>query len=232
MWAIYKSMLRLFQISQNAFVLWKQKNWERSRGKSNRVQTPDHGHFHSFEWRQNYKLGEMSQQFSPKVFWVISATVPCPYPYIHPFAQIRRPSPSCRSGCWLFHFDISSPEYVSSRLLFFHSVSFGRHWSRLRVSLKADKLHTNCIRLPTCWKGKLLANLLRVLTSHPVRWKFSERSNCPPALRCVLVMRAREHLLDLWFFCALRLVYSYLDGISVLLGYVSNVIFNVVQLFM
>lgn len=46
----------------------------------------------------------------------------------------------------------------------FNSVSFGLH-----VGLKAhklhQKLHTNCIRLPTCWKGKLLANLFWMLTS-------------------------------------------------------------------
>lgn len=111
-------------------------------------------------------------------------------------------------GCWLFHCDIWGHVCLAQSDIF-NSVSFGLH-----VGLKAQKLHqklhTNCIRLPTCWKGKLLANLLWVLTSSPVWWKFW--SNWSPALHCAPVMRVREHLLD-WT-CPVDLIFSYLDVIS------------------
>lgn len=142
----------------------------------------------------------------PKVFWVISAVVLCPYPYIHPFAQIQRPSLAFLHLSHCLSFFLSAVDFFLvtfeghvclAQSDIFNSVSFGLH-----VGLKAhklhQKLHTNCIRLPTCWKGKLLANLLWVLTSSPVWWKFW--SNWSPALLCGLIMRVREHLLDCYAF--------------------------------
>ncbi len=157
-----------------------------------------------FEWRQNYKTLENVRAIAihsvPKVFWVIFSG---PSPYIHPFAQIQRPS-FCFLCLSVDFFPVTFERRVVCCLAWtdiFNSVSFGLRWSQLHVGLKAHKLHTNCIRLPTCWKGKLLANLLRAADQLLGAAELLDRSNWSAALRCAAVMRAREHLLDRLCLC-------------------------------
>lgn len=201
---------------------WRVQTEERENKLSIKMdrETSDHGHFAFLSDVKTTNSGKCQSNchtFSPKV---ILGNFSGPYPYIHPFAQIQRPSFCflCLSRClWLFPCDIWGPCRV--RLAWtdiFNSVSFGLRWSQLHVGLKADKLHTNCIRLPTCWKGKLLANLLRAADQLSGAAELLERSNWSAALRCAAVMRAREHLLDRLCLCPVDLVFSYVDAISVL----------------
>jgi len=149
----------------------------------------------------------------PKVFWVISAV------RIHTYIHLHR-SRGLRSAFSVSLLTFSRDIWAPCRVCLawtdiFNSVSFGLRWSQLHVGLKAHKLHTNCIRLPTCWKGKLLANLLRAADQLLGAAELLDRSNWSAALRCAAVMRAREHLLDRLCLCPVDLVFSYVDAISV-----------------